>query len=86
MPPGPWRATRVRFLAGGRAEETPTALFWAGRWLNMRLLGEERLEGPQAGGPRLRRLRLADQAGARYELTGPDSPAEGPWRVRRLEG
>jgi hypothetical protein len=86
VPPGPWQATRVRFLASGRAEETPTAIFWDGRWLAVRLLGDERLEGPVAGGPRTRRLRLAGEAGARYELTGPDAPAQGPWRVRRLDG
>jgi hypothetical protein len=78
----------VRFLAGGRSEETPTAIGWEGGWLEVRLLGEERLEGPEAGGPRLRRLRLADAQGRRYELSGPDGPQDGLqdglWRVRLL--
>lgn len=89
-----WRACPVRFLAGGRAEQTPTHIHWDGAWRAVRLLAEERHEGPVAGGPRSRRLLLADEGGRRFELRGPDATAghggeraegggeEGAWRAR----
>lgn len=82
--PGPWRVARLRFLAGGRADETPTDLFWEGRWRKVRPLGDERREGPRPGGPRARRLLLADEGGMVYELTGAEERGDWSWRGRSL--
>lgn len=80
-PRGPWRPVRARFLAGGRAEETPLALDLGAGWFLVRLLAEELRATPQRGRPPQRRWRLVDQAGRVYELA-PDQA--GGWRARAL--
>jgi hypothetical protein len=67
---------RVRWLEGGRACQTPAALWLEGRWRPARLLCEELVQTP--GGGRRRRYRL-EAAGRRWLLEG---PPEGPWRLR----
>lgn len=62
-----WFPTKARFLSSGRARQTPLAIWVQGRWLEVRLLGEE-LVAPLEGPGHLRRYRLEDRGGRRWEL------------------
>ena len=77
--PGPWRRVAVRFLEGGRAQQTPRAIQWQGAWLEVGLLGEELVSLGDPPGLE-RRFRLADADGGLWELRG----AEGSWRAKCL--
>ncbi|RJX34293.1 MAG: hypothetical protein C4525_07435 [Desulfarculus sp.] len=78
---GPWRPARARFLAGGRAQETPLALDLGAGWFTVRLLAEELRAAPERGQRPQRRWRLADQAGRVYELA---LDPGGGWRARAI--
>jgi hypothetical protein len=75
-----WRAAQVRWLEGGRAEQTPAALWLEGAWRPARLVAEELVQGP--GGRRRRRFRL-EAGGRRWVLEG---PRDGAWRLRPAAG
>ena len=75
----PWRATRVRFLEGGRAGQTPAAVLWQDAWLPVWLLAEELVRDPR-GGDQERRFRLEAEGGLLLELRGRD----GAWRAKCL--
>lgn len=62
-----WFPAKVRFMSGGRAQQTPLAIRVEGRWLEVRLLGEE-LVAPESGLAYVRRYRLEDRRGRRWEL------------------
>ena len=76
-----WKPARVRFMASGRAEQTPVAVEVEGRWLEVRLLSEALVAGPEPASPPARRYRLRASRGRIFELC-PD--AAGGWRLRPL--
>lgn len=74
----PWRDVTVRFLEGGRAQETPAAILWQDAWLPMRLVSEALVQGPAPGAKQERRFVLEDAQGRRWELSGQGQQ----WRAR----
>jgi hypothetical protein len=76
-----WRPARVRFMASGRAEQTPVAVELEGRWLGVRLLSEELVAGLDPASPPGRRYRLGASRGRIFQLS-PDTG--GGWRLRSL--
>ncbi len=73
----------VRFHEGSRAEQTPVALYWQGRWRPVRLVSESLLE--QAGAERIRRrlILVQDRRGNKFRLEGGEDK---PWRIQPLAG
>ena len=71
----------VRFLAGSRAEQTPVALYWQGRWRPVRLVSETLEEEAGPGRARRRRFLVRDQGGSLFRVQG-----RGPeqWELQRV--
>lgn len=68
---------QVRFLEGGRAQQTPAAVFLDGRWQDVRLLAEALLAGPDPSRPTRRRFVVLAPDGRRLVIEG----GEQGWRL-----
>ncbi len=80
-----WQPARVRFMASGRAEQTPVALEVAGRWLQVTLLAEELVTGPGPEPTPTRRYRL-EAGDGRVFLLRPHGDGGWRWRLLRPAG
>ena len=79
QPADPWRPARVRFMDGSRAQQTPTAVYWRDKWLDVRLVGESLVQNMEPGDQPERRFVLVAPDGDRFLLRG---RAPGPWRIK----
>jgi len=74
-----WEAVPVRFWEGGRAQETPSAIRLAGKWLDVRLLSGALHAGISPAADYERRFLVQTLEGTTYLLRG---LTEGIWQIR----
>ncbi len=79
--PRSWSPCRVRFMASGRADQTPVALRIAGRWLGVSLLQETLVASPDPTDEPRRRFRVRTAGGLELELRRRQGKK---WRFRRI--
>ena len=76
---GEWRPVEVRFLEGGRAQETPASIFVQGGWQDVHLLEEVLAQSAGTAGSYERRFTVKTLEGRIYLLRGGQG---GPWLVQ----
>lgn len=74
-----WQPVKVRFLEGGRSQQTPASIFVEGRWQDVYMLGGALAEGAKQAGSYERRFTVQTLDGGVYFLRGGQ---RGPWRAK----